>query len=120
MIDIVPEATIIEAAEQRWPTERTIPQPILDGLIRYGRDRIPTGGFLQAVLSNDLFGATARGDAETVRLLPEICRYIHLHLLARSYGSREAVEAWVRGGTTAADWSEAEWLVAEAEAGGAG
>lgn len=42
----------------------------LDGLKRYVEHHTPTGGFLRAVLENDLREACARADDENVKVIP--------------------------------------------------
>ena len=64
-------------------------------LDRYGQIGVPTGDFLKAVLSNDLFDAYARADRENINDLPEIVQYIFNELPMKSWGSREKVEAWI-------------------------
>ena len=43
---------------------------IKDSLQRYADQGVPTGGFLKACLSNDLYGAFARADAKNLTALP--------------------------------------------------
>ena len=64
---------------------------IKESLNRYTKDRIPTGGFLTAVLENDLMGAIARADHINIQRLPEICKYIYNELPSSIWGSREKV-----------------------------
>ncbi len=71
-----------------------IPETLRESLLRYAESHVPTGGFLAAVLANDLFGAAGRADDVNGRLLPEICTWIYCNLPANSYGSPEAVAAW--------------------------
>ena len=66
-------------------------------LKRYIDHKISCGGFLTAVLSNDLFGAVGRADYENVQRIPEIVKYIYNHLPASSYGSAEEVKNWLNG-----------------------
>lgn len=68
---------------------------IIDSLTRYVEQHCPTGGFLKAVLSNDLFDAVARADHENIRTIPEIAYYIYNELPDGCHGSRDKVQAWI-------------------------
>jgi hypothetical protein len=57
--------------------------------------RIPTGGFLQACLENNLTEAVGRADFININLLPDIVRYMYNELPADSWGSPERVQAWL-------------------------
>lgn len=56
----------------------------------------PTGDFLRAVLTNDLYDASARADPMNAMTLTQIVRYVQLHLPTECYGSEEKYEAWYR------------------------
>lgn len=58
--------------------------------ILYGR---PTGGFLMAVLENDLYEAAGRADRENIRLLPGYAAMLGT-LPVQCWGSEQRVEAW--------------------------
>ncbi len=68
---------------------------MLASIDRYVNDRIPPGGFLTAVLSNDLTQAVARADDTNIRLLPEYVRYCYNEIPSPCWGSPERVEAWL-------------------------
>ena len=72
-----------------------IPQHTLAALDRYVNNRILPGGFLTAVLSNDLFGAVAHADKENKSALPEICQYIYNELPGNCWGSKDIMWQWV-------------------------
>ena len=55
----------------------------------------PTGGFLRAVLANDLMQAIASGDESSLNNLPAICRYIYNEIPGNVHGSYAAVDAHV-------------------------
>jgi len=63
-------------------------------LRRYVDDRCPTGDFLYAVLSNDLFEAMGRADENNRAALFDICKYIWNELPSICWGSPEKVRAW--------------------------
>ena len=68
-----------------------------DTLDRYANSRIPTGGFLQAVLENDLMEAVGRADDINRYRLHEICSYVYNNMPASCHGNKEIVNAWLRG-----------------------
>ena len=73
------------------------PQEIKDSLMRYVSRRIPTGSFLEAVLTNNLREAVRRADARNILCLPGIVRYCWWELPANCWGSPEAVRQWLDG-----------------------
>jgi hypothetical protein len=68
----------------------------LHTLQMYVAQGIPTGGFLQAVLSNDLKLAVKLADEENLRDLVEITTYVIWMMPAECQGSPEKVVAWVK------------------------
>jgi len=77
-----------------------IPRAVKESLDRYVYHRIPTGGFLYAVLTNDLFEAVGRADDCNLACLPEICSYIYNEVPSTCWGSPEAVQLWLESKTT--------------------
>lgn len=75
-------------------------QNIKDSLNRYVNEKIPTGGFLYAVLANDLMMAFARADLENRNSMFEIVKYVHNNLPIDCYGSYEKVERWLNADKT--------------------
>ena len=73
-----------------------IKQSTLDSLKRYVEQGIPTGGFLEAVLSNNLMEACGRADEENAATLFQICAYIYNELPAPCHGSPAKVSAWLK------------------------
>jgi|TARA_Y100000310_G_scaffold219808_1_gene221234 hypothetical protein len=72
-----------------------VPIHTLDALERYIRDRLPPGGFLTAVLSNDLVGAFGAADSTNVEAMKEIIVFIYNRIPSSSWGSKEKVNAWI-------------------------
>lgn len=68
---------------------------IKESLERYVEHKIPTGGFLEAVLSNNLVEAVGRADSENIQRLPEIVRYVYNKLPSSCWGSPEKVKEWL-------------------------
>jgi hypothetical protein len=70
----------------------TIPERTRDELERYVEHRIPTGGFLYAVLTNDLYSAVARADSDNLNVLADIARFVDQRLPGNMYGDPEKVK----------------------------
>jgi hypothetical protein len=65
------------------------------GLIRYFVDGLLPGGFLQAVLCNDLTQAVTRAaDGATLAGIPNLTLCLLAHAPSAAWGSRDAVRAW--------------------------
>ncbi len=64
----------------------------------YRDEGCPTGGFLQAVLSNDLFGAFKRADLNNRATMYDIVSWCFCELPRASLGSRKAYKEWVEMG----------------------
>lgn len=78
-------------------TIAAIPPQFFGALERYMNNRIPTGDFLERVLSNDLLGAIYFGSTESLAALPQLVKYIHDTLPVQSWGSNERVISWLDG-----------------------
>ena len=72
-----------------------IPERTLDGIKRYVEDRIPPGGFLTAVLENNLKESFSWADKENREVLYEIVRYCYNELPYGCWGSPEKVKKWL-------------------------
>jgi len=68
----------------------------IESIEAYAKTGRPTGGFLYAVLSNNLCESFDRADTENRAALHEIIRYIYHNIPADSWGSTEKVEAWLK------------------------
>ena len=73
-----------------------VPEHSKAGLDAYVKDGIPPGGFLQAVLSNDLKDAFGRADIENRTHMVEIVNYLYNKMPVQCQGSRKIVEAWLK------------------------
>lgn len=73
-----------------------VPDQLWPGLRRYFVDRIRPGGFLCALIANDLRGAVCRADSEQLLLaLLPVSRFLSDYAPPRSHGSAEALESWL-------------------------
>lgn len=74
-----------------------VPEHLADGLRDYIVDRIETGGFLRAVLENDLREACARADEVSRAFLFDIVSFLYNEAPSTCWGSPERVAAWLGG-----------------------
>ena len=74
-----------------------LPQRTMHSLRRYADQRIPTGDFLYAVLTNNLMEAIGRADDENLEAIYGICMYVYNDIPATCHGSKEIVDEWLRG-----------------------
>lgn len=72
-----------------------LPHRMVPGLRAYVLDKRPPGGFLAAVIANDLRGAVGRADRENLAALPLWVGFFTDHCPAECWGSNEALEAWL-------------------------
>ena len=76
-----------------------IPARLKAALTDYVNDRCPMGDFLTACVRNDLTGAVCRADNESLAALKLIAHWLHNEAPMGCHGSREAVAAWLKGGS---------------------
>lgn len=74
-----------------------VPAHTLRGIRDYVDERVPPGGFLRAVLSNNLHLACLKADDLNRRALVEIVTYLHWEVPSSCWGSPEQVDAWLEG-----------------------
>lgn len=79
-----------------------IPAPTLEALKRYVNHRCPTGGFLEAVLSNDLRRALGVVDRDNLLVLKEIVMWVYCKCPCEAQGACENYRAWIAGFNPAA------------------
>jgi len=73
----------------------TIRREMLESLIRYTDQHIPTGSFLQAVISNNLTEAVCQADDENMENLPAFITYLYNYAPAGCWGSTENYKKWI-------------------------
>ena len=76
-------------------TSLGIPGEYVGSLERYMADGLPPGGFMLAVLRNDLFCAVNRADDVSTLLLPQLVKLIYGYLDSALWGSEEHVDNWM-------------------------
>lgn len=75
-----------------------VPGHCRPGLAEYLLVGCPVGGFLEAVLSNDLMGALGKADDVNLRALHAYGMFLYNHAPLGSYGSPENYKAWIESG----------------------
>lgn len=73
-----------------------IKQSTIDSITRYVENGIDPGGFVTAVLENNLSLAMGRADQENREALFYICSYVHNEIPGSCHGSTEAVKQWLK------------------------
>lgn len=77
------------------PTLQELNPNLVEALQRYVDHGIHPGGFLTAVLENNLSEAVLRADNLNIKILPEIVGYVDWEIPSACWGSRERVEDWL-------------------------
>ncbi len=72
-----------------------VPDYMWGGIERYMLHGIPPGGFLTALLSNDLMEAFARADDENGENMRRWCQFLYNYAPSGSYGSPARFDAWL-------------------------
>ena len=73
---------------------QAIPAHTQEALTNYVEHKRYPGGFLTAVLTNNLMGAVSKADNQNIAALPLIAKYVYNHLPATSWGSEEKLHKW--------------------------
>lgn len=77
------------------PNEELCPQHLKESLARYVEIKIECGGFLTAILENNLKEAIGRADHINIELIPHIVAYCYNSLPSTCWGSPEKVNSWL-------------------------
>lgn len=77
---------------------RLLPPHMIDSWLRYWNHRVPPGGFLRAILENNLVEAWQKADSINQGYFAEYVECLLMYVPGRpnGWGSAEAVEAWLR------------------------
>lgn len=83
-------------AEEGWEDALAeLPAHLQPGIRAYIEHHTPFGGFLQAVVANDLADAVARMNPASMYGLKRTVEFFHNYAPALCHGSRAAYEAWI-------------------------
>lgn len=74
-----------------------LPEHVRGAMQRYVENRIPPGGFLTAVLENNLFEALMRADSINRERLFDIVSFLYNEVPSGCWGSPKAVKTWLKG-----------------------
>lgn len=74
---------------------RIIPAHTRQSLSDYLTRRLPPGGFLEAVLMNDLYMAACRADGLNSLQLIAIIKYVASRFPMECWGSKQAIKDWL-------------------------
>ena len=75
-----------------------IPEGMRSGLDLYVNYRINPGGFLTAIIQNDLMNAVGLADDANMSNIPAFVNYFYNHAPSTCWGSPEKMKAWLEGG----------------------
>ena len=79
----------------KFAYNRKIPQHMHGAIERYINHGILPGGFLTAVLENDLVGAVSRADHINKSMIPTYLEFFYRDIPSTCWGSVENVKTWV-------------------------
>jgi len=74
---------------------QTMSTPSIHALAKYVYERVPPGGFLQAVLINDLISAVAQADEENIEKIPAYIEFVYNHIPHAAWGTPKKVNDWI-------------------------
>ena len=72
-----------------------IPERMMGSIRRYIVTGVEPGGFLSAVICNDLRDAVGQADGENLALIPAYVKFFYNDAPSECWGSREKFKAWV-------------------------
>lgn len=75
--------------------EPFVPEHTREALQRYVEHGNYPGGFLMAVLTNDLFGAVGRADSTNIKYIKDICMFVYNRMPSNSWGNEDKVHKFV-------------------------
>lgn len=93
---------------------------IRESLIAYAQEGRTVGGFLEAVIANDLVEAAGRADIDNLRALAALACFVYNELPSPCWGSRRVYAAWVAWHRAKRDGTPEEADAARAEVRAAG
>lgn len=73
-----------------------IPDYMMEGLALYIEKGIEPGGFLSAVICNNLSEAVGRADDTNIRNIPAYCSYLYNEAPSDCWGSPEAMAEYMK------------------------
>ncbi len=74
-----------------------IPDRMMKSIQHYVKDRIKPGSFLRAVICNNLGDAVGQADDTNINNLPAYAAYFYNETPSSCWGSKEKMDAWLKG-----------------------
>lgn len=74
---------------------RTLPEDLEETLRAYVETGLPTGGFLEAVINNDLKEACGRADERNIWIIPVISAWLYNNSPSLCWGRANSFERWI-------------------------
>jgi hypothetical protein len=68
-----------------------------ESIERYLNSRIIPGGYISALLRNDLVSAIMYADSDSTNSIPDHVLWLYNNIPAEAWGSKEKVDKWVNG-----------------------
>jgi len=84
-----------------------LPEHIRGGVKRYVEEGIEPGGFLRAVISNDLSGAFGKADSINSANLENIIKWFYNYAPSQCWGSPEKMVKWMKKGGMKGEFNNA-------------
>ena len=75
-----------------------LPARMREGITEYVMRGWPTGGFLRAVICNDLARACMVADTTNITILPSYVSFFYNYTPERCFGSPEKMKDWIEAG----------------------
>jgi hypothetical protein len=72
-----------------------VPEHIIESLQRYIDHGVPTGGFLRAVIENDLYLSVSMADEINIRIIPAILAYLVNNAPTGCWGRTGIFDKWL-------------------------
>lgn len=94
----MPEEGVQEIIEDeaKWTHQgMVVPMRMRYHVMRYIHSRTQVGGFLHAVITNDLDGACTQADDENIKCIPAYIKFFYNVAPGACWGSPEAYENWI-------------------------
>ena len=89
--------------------QNDIPEHMHGGIFRYLTNGVSPGGFLTAVICNNLHDAVRKADDVNIDLLPAYVNFFHNNAPVACWRSRSAFDGWMKkGGLVGLEKTEGE------------
>ena len=83
-----------------WFREFYIPDRMMGGIERYIEHGIMPGGFLTAIICNDLIKACSHADDENLNNIPAYVAYFYNETPSPCWGSPKRMASWIKNKTS--------------------